>query len=124
MPSPVRYFDLIREMRNAFNRRLRLVTYARQQGLKAAARAFQTTVPTVRKWLRRYQAEGLKGLEELSRAPRSCPHKVEGELATHIVVGVLELEAVMAGSTSLGMSWEKPILGKCLSSRDSNQNGH
>jgi len=45
-------------------------------------------------------------------------------MATHIGVGVLELGSVMAGSASLGMSWEKPILGKCLSSRDSNKNGH
>ena len=61
MSPPVRYFDLIREMENAFNHRLRLVTYARQHGLKAAARALQTTVPTVRKWLRRYQAKGQIG---------------------------------------------------------------
>jgi len=45
-------------------------------------------------------------------------------MATHIVVGVLEPDTLMAGSASLRMSWEKPILGKCLSSRDSNQNGH
>ncbi len=60
--------------------RLRLVTHARQHGIKAAARAFQTIVPTVQKWLRRYQAQGLKGLQELSRTPRSCPHKIRGEL--------------------------------------------
>jgi transposase len=55
-----------------------LVDQARRHGIKAAARAFQTTVPTVRKWLRRYLTEGLKGLQERSRAPRSCPHKVRG----------------------------------------------
>jgi len=74
-----RYFDLIRQMKNPYNFRLSLVDYARQHGIKAAARTFQTTVRTVRKWLRRYQAQGLKGLEELSRAPRSCPHKVRGD---------------------------------------------
>ena len=67
MSTPVRYFDLIREMKNAFNHRLRLVTYARQHGIKGAARVFHTSVPTVRKWLRRHQAQGLKGLEELAR---------------------------------------------------------
>ena len=45
MSNPVRYFDLIREMKNAFNHRLRLVTYARPQGIKAAARVFHTTAP-------------------------------------------------------------------------------
>jgi len=29
MASPVRYFDLVREMRDAYNHRLRLVAYAR-----------------------------------------------------------------------------------------------
>jgi hypothetical protein len=51
MSAPVPYFDLVRQMKNAFNYRLRLVTCARQQGIKAAARAFRTTVPTARKWL-------------------------------------------------------------------------
>jgi len=34
-------------MKNAFKYRLRLVTHARQYGIKAAARTFQTTVPSV-----------------------------------------------------------------------------
>ena len=56
------YFDLIREMKNAYNHRLRLVAHARQHGIQATARLFQTTVPTVRKWLRRYQQPGPSGL--------------------------------------------------------------
>ena len=75
MASPVRYFDLVREMRDAYNHRLRLVAYARQQGIKPAARAFATSVPTVRKWLRRFQQQGPSGLQEQSRAPHHCPHK-------------------------------------------------
>ncbi len=85
MSAPVPYFDVVRQMKNAFNYRLRLVTHARQHGIKAAARAFRTTVPTVRKWLRRYEKQGLKGLQELSRAPHSCPHKITGELAQRVV---------------------------------------
>jgi transposase len=80
MRAPVPYFDVVRQMPNAFNYRLRLVTHDRQHGIKAA-RAFCTTVPTLRKWLRRYQTQGLKGLQQLSCAPRSCPHKIVGELA-------------------------------------------
>src|SRR5690348_9370906 len=75
MTAPVPYFDVIRNMQNAFNYRLRLVTHARQHGIKAAARAFSTTVPTVRKWLRRFQAQGLKGLQEHSRAPLHQRHQ-------------------------------------------------
>ena len=58
------YFDLIREMKNAYNHRLRLVARARQHGIKTTARLFQTTVPTVCKWLRRYREQGSSGLIE------------------------------------------------------------
>lgn len=82
MPAP--YFDLIREMRSAYNHRLRLVQYARREGIKAAARAFQTTVPTVRKWLRRYQLQGPSGLLERCRAPhhqrRQTPLPIEQQV--------------------------------------------
>ena len=64
MTAPARYFDLVREMKNAYNNRLRLVESAKQRGIKPTARLFATTVPTVRKWLRRYQQHGLSGLLE------------------------------------------------------------
>jgi transposase len=73
--AAARYFDLIREMKNAYNHRLRLVESARQRGIKPTARLFATTVPTVRKWLRRYQQHGPSGLHELSRARHHQPHK-------------------------------------------------
>ena len=47
---------------DAYNHRLRLVECARQRGIKPTARLFPTTVPTVRKWLRRFQKHGLRGL--------------------------------------------------------------
>jgi transposase len=79
-----RYFDLIREMKDAYNHRLRLVESARQRGLKPTARLFHTTVPTVRKWLRRYLQQGPSGLREHSRAPHHQPRKtptgLEGQL--------------------------------------------
>ena len=68
-----RYFDLVREMKNnAYNHRLRLVESARQRGIKPTARLFSTTVPTVRKWLRRFQKHGPSGL--LAR-PRARHHQ-------------------------------------------------
>ena len=107
MPAPVAYFDVIREMKNAFNYRLQLVTYARQHGIKAAARAFQTTVPTVRKWLRRYQAQKLDGLQGLSRAPHSSPHKITGELADQVVA--LRRRLPTFGAQRLKREWDLPL---------------
>ncbi len=107
MPAPVPYFDVIRLMKNAFSYRLRLATHARQHGLKAAARAFRTTVPTVRKWLRRYEAQGLQGLQELSRAPHSCPHKIVGELAQRVVE--LRRQLPTFGAQRLKREWDLPL---------------
>ena len=107
MLAPVPYFDVVRQMPNAFNYRLQLLTQARQHGIKAAARAFGTTVPTVRKWLRRYQAQGLKGLQELSRAPHSCPHKITGELAQQVVQ--LRRQLPTFGAQRLQREWELPL---------------
>ena len=107
MPAPVPYFDVVRQMKNAFDYRLRLVSHARQHGIKAAARAFQTTVPTVRKWLRRYEARKLSGLQELSRAPHSCPHKITGEVAERVVA--LRRQLPTFGARRLKHEWEIPI---------------
>jgi transposase len=71
-----RYFDLVREMNdNAYNHRLRLVESARQRGIKPTARLFATTVPTVRKWLRRFQKHGPSGLIPQPRTRHHQPHK-------------------------------------------------
>jgi transposase-like protein len=70
-----RYFDLVREMKDAYNHRLRLVESAKRIGIKPTARLFTTTAPTVRKWLRRFALHGPSGLREQSRARRRQPHK-------------------------------------------------
>ena len=106
-PPPLRYFELIRQMKNPFNYRFGLVGYARQHGIKAAARAFQTTVPTVRKWLRRYRAQGLKGLQELSRAPHHCPHKIQGERERIVVA--LRQQLPTFGAARLRREWDLPL---------------
>ena len=107
MSAPVPYFDVVRQMKNAFSYRLRLVTHARQHGIKAAVRAFGTTRPTVRKWLRRYEAQGLAGLKEFSRAPRSCPHKITGELAERVIE--LRRRLPTFGAQRLRREWDLPL---------------
>src|SRR3990170_1398062 len=62
--AATRYYDLVREMRDAYNHRLRLVESVRQRGIKPTARLFATSALTVRKWWRRYQQQGLTGLRQ------------------------------------------------------------
>ncbi len=86
--NPYKYFIVINAMKtkaDKFDLRLKMVTYARKEGIKAAARAFVTTVKTVRKWLRRYQQERLAGLNELPRIPLSCPHKTPAVMERRII---------------------------------------
>jgi len=112
MTGPPPYFDLIRQMHNRFNYRLRLVQTARQQGIKAAAHAFQTTVPTVRKWLRRYQRDGLSGLREQSRAPHGCPHKTPPEIEQHVVA--LRRSLPTFGAARLQREFDLPVSHKAI----------
>jgi transposase InsO family protein len=54
---------------------IRLVL-AEGQTLKAAAAAFSVCPKTVRKWIARYQAEGLGGLRERSSRPKHSPARI------------------------------------------------
>lgn len=60
-----------------YETRLEIVKFAQEHGIKPTAHEFNTTVKTVRKWLRRWQNNNhaRASLIDLSRAPKSCPHK-------------------------------------------------
>lgn len=73
------YYWMINNLSNAFDYRLKMVEYALQAGITAAAREFETTRKTVRKWVGRFKQNGLGGLNELSRAPKHIPHKMSIE---------------------------------------------
>jgi transposase len=61
----------------------------------------------VRKWLRRYEAQKLHGLQELSRAPHSCPHKITGELAERVIA--LRRRLPTFGAQRLKREWDLPL---------------
>ena len=71
------YYQIIRDMKNKFNFRYHLVEYAKAHSISEAAREFSTTRKIVRKWIRRYEKHGLKGLEDESKAPHHIPHKLQ-----------------------------------------------
>jgi transposase len=85
MAIAAHYFDLVREMKDAYNHRLRLVESAKQIGIRPTARLFATTVPTVRKWLRRFKQHGPSGLRERSRARHHQPHKTPPNVEVQVV---------------------------------------
>lgn len=68
-----KYYEYIRKCKDRYEARLELVLEALAQGIKPTARKYGTTVKTVRKWVRRYEAKKKAGLAELSRRPHSSP---------------------------------------------------
>ena len=69
-------------MKNAKDKklfRMQLVTYAQEHGNKPAARKFNTTVKTIRKWRKRFETMGYGGLADMSCAPKN-PARYTSEL--------------------------------------------
>ena len=81
---PYDYYTQMRDASDPKHLRLRLIQYAKAHGVKAAARAFQTTPKTVRKWRDRYDGR-LDSLQEHSRAPHHRPRKLPAEAERKIV---------------------------------------
>ena len=82
---PSNYYAMIRSKNHKFDLRIHLVRYALEYGIRQTERHFQCSRNTVRKWLRRYEAEGLKGLEDRSRAPHRIPHKTSQEEEDQVI---------------------------------------
>ena len=68
-----KYYDIMRKSKDNRVLRHQMVTYAQEKGIKPAMRHFKTSRNNVRKWLRRWQEHGYKGLEEISRRPHNSP---------------------------------------------------
>jgi len=86
---------MLRNYKDPKQLRLKLVLYADEHGKKAAARHFDTTVRTVRKWHRRWKEKGQAGLEEKSRRPHNCPNAVSLEIKKRVI-------AIKKGKMTLG----------------------
>jgi len=65
--------------------RYQMVIYAKEHGVKPAARLYATTPKTVRKWLLRFIEDGYQALADMSRRPHYSPNAVPEEDARHIV---------------------------------------
>lgn len=74
---PISYYQMINNVKVKFNFRYHLVEYAKTHSIAEAAREFQTTRKTIRKWLGRYRTHSLKGLEDKSKRPHRIPHKLK-----------------------------------------------
>ena len=71
----------------AVRRRLAVVRHAEEVSGNVAmtCRYFGISRQLYYTWLRRYRAEGLEGLRERSRRPKSCPHATDTEVVEKII---------------------------------------
>ncbi len=72
------YYDRIKDSKNPEAIHCDLVEFffANGENISLTARVFRTSRPTVIKWVKRYKAQGWKGLRDLPRRPHRCPHKI------------------------------------------------
>jgi len=76
---PYAYYTVMRQSQDPRFLRLRMALYAREHGVKPAARAFKVTPKTIRKWLKRFDGK-IASLDAHSRAPVKRPRKL-GQVA-------------------------------------------
>ena len=67
------------------NLRYDIVKFALKYGNKPASREFKTSVKVVRKWVNRYNQEGISGLNDRSRKPHYSPNKCASTLERKII---------------------------------------
>ena len=62
-----------------------MTTYHETGSIRETARRWHTSRQVVRKWVRRYEAEGLSGLEDRSRRPHSSPRQTPPEIEDQVL---------------------------------------
>ena len=60
-------------------KRLEMVRFANENGIKKAAKFYSCSKNTIKKWCKRYAAYGLKGLIDKSRKPKNSPKRINQE---------------------------------------------
>jgi len=82
---PYPWYQIMRLSKDKKQQRYQMVIYAKEHGVKPAARLYATNPKTVRKWLTRYDEGGYQALGDLSRRPHSSPGAIQDGLAQKIV---------------------------------------
>ena len=82
---PVKYYLIMRNCKDKRQQRYQMVIYALDKGIKPAARTFNTSRPTIRKWVKRFRQKGYQALGDLSRRPRCSPRRTAQDLRDEVV---------------------------------------
>ena len=83
--SPIPYDTMMRQSKDPKFLRYKMVQYAKEHGVKPAAKAFGTTPKTVRKWLNRHVPDTMEGLSDQSRAPKNPHVRITDQQKQHVI---------------------------------------
>ena len=103
---------MIRQYKDPKQWRYELVRYAKKHGVKPAARYFNTTPKTVRKWLNRWEPGSMRGLTDQSRAPKN-PHRYITERQREKVIE-LKKQYPSFGAQRIKNNFNLPISVKAI----------
>jgi len=92
--------------------RYQMVVYAKERGIKPAARMYATTPKTVRKWVVRFEEGGYQALADASRRPHNCPGAIQDDLAKKIVA--LRAYYKRLGAEQVKVLEELPVSAKTM----------
>ena len=92
--------------------RYEMVRYAVKHGVKPAARAFNTTPKTVRKWLSRWQPGSLRGLEDRRKECLSRPSKIDAKQRETAIA--LKRKLKSWGAERIRREFDLTISGKAI----------
>ncbi len=70
------YYQLYKNNKAPVPYRIEMIQYAAQYGNKKAAKEFQTSVKTIRKWKRRFEQGKKPALKDQSRRPKKSPDQM------------------------------------------------
>lgn len=72
-------YDSIDDETKLIDKRLDLVRFANDNGIKVAARFYSCSKNTIKKWCRRYAIYGVAGLKNKSCRPHHSPKRIKDE---------------------------------------------
>ena len=82
---PYKYYHIMRNSKDKKQWRYVMVQRALKEGVKPAARAFNTTPNVVRKWRDRFNKDGYGGLADKSHKPHISPNETSQETKVYII---------------------------------------
>ena len=82
---PLKYYHLMKNSKDKKQWRYIMVQKALKDGVKPAAKAFNTTPNVVRKWRDRYTSDGYSGLADKSHKPHISPRETPQETKVYII---------------------------------------